>query len=180
MFKYVSDVSILAHYIIEKFTENKDVAIDATLGNGHDCRFLSSIFKKVYAFDIQKEACNNCYNLHYDNVIVINDSHHKFRDYIKEDVNCILYNLGFLPGGDKNITTLANTTLESIKCGLKILSHGGIMAIAIYRGHSEGLEEENFIINYVSELPKNIYGVMVHKYINRASTSPMLLIIEKK
>lgn len=180
MFKYVSDISILSHYIIEKFVENKDVAIDATLGNGHDCTFLSSIFRKVYAFDIQKEACINYDNLNKNNVIVINDSHHKFPDYIKEYVNCIVYNLGFLPGGNKNITTLANTTLESIECGLKILISGGIMAIAIYRGHNEGLQEESFIIEYVKKLPKDTYGVMIHKYLNRSSTSPVLIIIEKK
>lgn len=180
MFKYVSDVSILSHYIIEKFIEKKDVAIDATLGNGHDCNFLSSIFKKVYAFDIQEEACINYKNLHNDNVIVINDSHHKFTEYIKEDVNCIIYNLGFLPGGNKNITTLANTTLDSIKCGLEILVSGGIMAIAIYKGHNEGLEEENAIIKYAQELPKNVYGVMIHQYLNRSSASPVLIIIEKK
>jgi hypothetical protein len=180
MFKYVSDISILSHYIIEKFIETKDVAIDATLGNGHDCTFLSSIFKKVYAFEVQKEACINYNSLQKDNVIVINDSHHRFLNYIKEDVNCIIYNLGFLPGGNKNITTLANTTLESIKCGLKILFSGGIMAIAIYRGHNAGLEEESVIIEYAKKLPKDTYGVMIHQYLNRSSNSPVLIIIEKK
>ena len=34
MFKYVSDVSILAHNIINEYVENKNVAVDATLGNG--------------------------------------------------------------------------------------------------------------------------------------------------
>lgn len=181
MFKYVSDVSNLSHHIIEKFIENKNIAIDATLGNGHDSNFLASVFEKVYAFDIQQEACNNYVNSNKNtNVIVINDSHHKFLNYIKSDVNCITYNLGFLPGGNKEITTLASTTLESIKHGLKILSSGGLMSIAIYRGHTEGLDEESCILKFAKELPRNIYGVMIHKYLNRASTSPTLIIIEKK
>lgn len=46
MFKYVSDVSILSHNIIKEYVKNKNVAIDATLGNGYDCDFLSSCFKK--------------------------------------------------------------------------------------------------------------------------------------
>ena len=37
MFKYVSDVSILSHNIIKEYIPEKDVAIDATLGNGYDC-----------------------------------------------------------------------------------------------------------------------------------------------
>lgn len=180
MFKYVSDVSILSHHIIERFVENKVVAIDATLGNGYDCTFLSGIFNKVYAFDIQKDACLNYMSIKKDNTIIINDSHHKFLQYISGNVNCIVYNLGFLPGGDKEITTLVHTTLESIKCGLEILDSGGIMSIAIYKGHDEGLKEENSILNFTRTLPKHIYGVMFHKYINRSSASPMLVIIEKK
>ena len=57
MFKYVSDVSILSHNIIREYVKDKNIAVDATLGNGYDCDFLSSCFKKVYAFEIQKEAC---------------------------------------------------------------------------------------------------------------------------
>ena len=44
MFKYVSDVSNIYHNIITSFIENKNIAIDATLGNGHDCDFLSELF----------------------------------------------------------------------------------------------------------------------------------------
>lgn len=55
MFKYVSDVSNIYHNIITSFIENKNIAIDATLGNGHDCDFLSELFKKVYAFYIQEK-----------------------------------------------------------------------------------------------------------------------------
>ena len=35
MFKYVSVVSILSHNIIKEYVKNKNVAIDATLGNGY-------------------------------------------------------------------------------------------------------------------------------------------------
>lgn len=41
MFKYVGDISKISHYIIDKFLENKNIAIDATLGNGYDTDFLS-------------------------------------------------------------------------------------------------------------------------------------------
>ena len=180
MFKYVSDISVLSHYIIDNFLENKNIAIDATLGNGYDSDFLADKFKLVYSFEIQKEACDKYLDKKRDNIIVINDSHHKFTEYINSKVDCIMYNLGFLPGGDKSITTLAHTTLKSIKDGLNLLNSGGIMTIAIYSGHCEGLNEKNCILDYVESLPKNIYGVMEHKYINRAKTSPSLIVIEKK
>lgn len=179
MFKYVSDVSILAHNIISEYVENKDVAVDATLGNGYDCDFLSSSFKKVYAFEIQKEACEKYLDKN-NNVTIINESHHKIDEFVNEEINCICYNLGYLPGGNKKITTLAETSLKSIQISLNLLSSNGIMAIAIYRGHNEGKEEESCIIQYLRNLPKNRFGVMIHECINRSDKSPLLVIVEKK
>lgn len=180
MYRYVGNISDLSHYIVKDFVLNKNIAIDATLGNGYDTDFLSNIFNKVYSFDIQKQACEN-YNLkEIQNVKIINDSHHLYKNYINENVDCIMYNLGFLPGGDKNITTLHNTSLESIKEGLKILNSGGIMTICIYRGHYEGKIEESCILEYLKKLPKNEFGVMVQSYLNRENISPMLVVVEKK
>lgn len=179
MFKYVSDVSILSHNIIKEYVKNKNVAIDATLGNGYDCDFLSSCFKKVYAFEIQKEACEKYIDKN-NNVIIINESHHKIDKFINEEVDCVCYNLGYLPGGNKEITTLAETSLKSIQLSLNLLSKNGIISIAIYRGHNEGIEEKNCIIKYLKTLPKNSFGVMIHECINRSEKSPLLIIVEKK
>ena len=73
MFKYVGNISDLSHYIIKDFVENKNVAIDGTLGNGFDTDFLASLFHKVYSFDIQKEACENYIKNNKENVNIIND-----------------------------------------------------------------------------------------------------------
>ncbi|MBE6062908.1 MAG: rRNA methylase [Clostridium butyricum] len=179
MFKYVGDISEISHYVIDKFLDNKGIAVDATLGNGHDTDFLADRFNKVYSFDIQECACTSYEKKNRKNVHIINDSHEKIKEYVKEQVDCIMYNLGFLPGGNKNITTMHESSLKSIKDGLEILKNGAIMSIAVYRGHDEGKLEENIIIDYVKKLPKNKYGVMEHCFLNRSETSPMLLIIEK-
>ena len=132
MFKYVSDISDLSHSIIENHLEKRVVAIDATLGNGYDTDFLCERFEKVYSFDVQEEACLNYKLKNRKNVSVVNDSHHKFDEYVIEDkVNCIMYNLGFLPGSNKEITTLAKTTMKSIEAGLELLVSNGIMTIAM-------------------------------------------------
>lgn len=180
MFKYVSDVSNIYHNIINSFVENKSVAIDATLGNGHDCDFLSEIFKKVYAFDIQEEAINSYKLKNKENVEVILDSHENFKDYIKEEVNCIVYNLGYLPGNNKEITTVSHSTLKSIEVGLDLLGDNGIMIIALYSGHKEGKIEKEEVIKFTSKLPKNKYGVLHSEFINRAKSAPSLVVIEKK
>lgn len=179
MFKYVGDISKIAHHIIESFLENREIAVDGTLGNGYDTDFLCENFKKVYAFDIQQCACENYKEKNKENVIVINDSHEKIDEYVTEKIDCIMYNLGFLPGGDKKITTKHESSLASIKKGLALLKCGGIAAICVYRGHDEGKIEEEKIIEYVKELPKNTYGVMCHEFLNRSKEAPLLLIIEK-
>lgn len=180
MFKYVADISNLAHFIINNFLENKSVAIDGTLGNGFDTDFLSDNFEKVYSFEIQKESCEKYKERNKKNVEIINDSHHLFNNYVKGSVDCIMYNLGFLPGGDKGITTMHTTSLESIQCGLDLLNSGGIMTICIYKGHDEGQIEESCILKYLSNLTKSKYGVMSHNYLNRSETAPLLVVIEKK
>ena len=180
MFKYVADISIISHAIIKNFLENKKCAIDATLGNGHDTDFLSENFERVYAFDIQKEACENYETKKVKNVKVINDSHSEFEKYINEEVDCIMYNLGFLPGGNKEITTMHESSLKSIKDGLDILSSGGIMTICIYTGHDEGKIEETCIMELLKDLPKNKFGVMEHRFINRKNNPPILVVVEKK
>lgn len=180
MFNLVKDISSISHDIILNYVKNKNVAVDCTLGNGHDCDFLKSNFNKVIAFDIQEIAIEKYKVLGNSNVELILDSHDRLDSYLNENVDCIMYNLGFLPGGDKNITTSAVTTLSSIKKGLSLLNPGGIMTIAIYYGHFEGNIERTCILEYVTELPKSKYGVMKLEYINRKNNPPLLILIEKK
>ncbi|HAG45094.1 MAG TPA: rRNA methylase [Clostridium sp.] len=180
MFKYVSDVSSLSQYIIRNYSIDHDVAIDGTLGNGYDTDFLSSFFNKVYSFDVQDIAIEKYSDKKKKNVILIKDCHSKLKEYVKESVDVVMYNLGFLPGGDKSITTEVSTTLTSIESSVEILKSGGIITIAIYIGHEEGEKEKNEILKYVSSLPKDKYGAMLHKVLNRSEKAPQLIVIEKK
>ncbi|WP_373898418.1 tRNA (mnm(5)s(2)U34)-methyltransferase [Haloimpatiens sp. FM7315] len=179
MFEYANSVSELAQFIIKNYCRNFNFAVDATLGNGHDTDFLSTLFSKVYSFDIQKCAIDNYKKSNKNNVKLINDSHEYIDKYIEEKIDCFIYNLGYLPGGDKSITTKANSTLNSIIKATKIINNNGIIAICMYVGHQEGEKEKNCILNFVQELSKKNFNVTLHKYINRTNNPPMLLIIEK-
>lgn len=134
-----------------------DVAIDATLGNGHDSLFLSSLFKKIYAFDIQnlaikrsKKRLNNI-----SNVEIILDSYTNFDNYILEKVDLILYNLGFLPGSDHKIITSAKDTIISIKKGIDMLKDDGQIIIVIYTRH-DSYQEYNDILSFLKTLNNHI------------------------
>lgn len=179
MYSYVGDLSKLTHNIIKSYCKNFDLAVDCTLGNGQDCDFLRENFKKVYAFEIQEEAAKKYLEKNYNNVEVIINSHEYIKDYIKEEVDCIMYNLGFLPGGDKNITTIYEASLESIKESLELIRPGGFITVAAYPGHEEGRKEKEGLYSFFKTLPKNKFGVMEHNFFNRNSNSPSLIIIEK-
>lgn len=177
MFLYTKNISELAHNIVKTHCLNTNLAIDATLGNGYDTDFLSRIFRKVYAFDIQSDVIDQNKAKGLKNVEYILDSHENFLKYITS-ADCIMYNLGFLPGGDKSITTLTSSTISSMQMATNILNSNGIISIAIYEGHQEGRREKDAIMNFVSTLPKNKFGVMSHSVINREN-APSLIIIEK-
>lgn len=180
MFKYVGDISLIYQNIINSFITEKDVAIDATLGNGYDTTFLAENFKKVYAFDVQNEAILNYKDKNIENVSLILDSHENFDKYIKESVNCIVYNLGYLPGSDKIITTKKESTLKSLESGLNLLASNGLMIIALYSGHEEGKEEKEAVLSYCKSLSKKRYGVIYQQFLNRTNNPPALVVIEKK
>ena len=79
----------------------------------------------------------------------------KLREPFEEGIDAAIYNLGFLPGGDKGITTMTNSTLKSVESVLNLLNSGGILIIAVYVGHEEGAKEGEALLKYTKELPKN-------------------------
>lgn len=180
MFKYVENVTEIAQRIIKNYCSNLEIAVDCTLGNGFDSDFLKDKFYKVYSFDIQKEATDKYKAFNYSNVEVINDSHENILNYINEPIDCAMYNLGYLPGGDKTLTTTGESTIKSIEYTLSLLKNEGVITICLYPGHEEGRNESNKVKDYLSNLDKSKYAVMEHRCINRSFTAPFLIIIEKK
>lgn len=160
------------------------VAVDATLGNGHDLAFLleQNNIKKIYGFDIQKEAIETCKKKILKTekqVMLIHDSHEYFERYIHEPVDLILFNLGYLPGGTKTITTKKNSSLEAIKKGLERLNKGGVMTVMTYPGHLEGAVEHEAIHHYLSGLVAQDMMVFKISMENTINKCPNILFIKK-
>lgn len=143
--------------IYNQFIKKGDIVIDATCGNGNDTLTLSKLAKKVFAFDIQNKAINNTQillnNNSINNVTLINASHKNMYKYLckyKNKISLITFNLGYLPGSNKNIMTNHKTTLIAIKEGLKLLNNKGIILVTCYP-HEEGIKESNEIINFLNK-----------------------------
>ena len=164
-----------------------DTAADFTMGNGHDTEFLSKAVGekgRVFAFDIQEAAVNstreNLKNADCpENYTLINDSHHNCEKYIDGKIKAGMFNLGYLPGGNKNITTMRETTMPAIKSAIAMLDRDAILCVAVYPGHEEGDLEGKMVSEYLATLDRFVYSVAQIKIIN-SPTSPYFMIVETK
>lgn len=185
----------LAHYYWQLHLKPGDSAIDATCGNGHDTAFLAQICLsapsgRVYGFDIQPQALENTQNRlqsilsseQLNQVHLFLSSHTelaKAQTASGSAIKLIVYNLGYLPGGNKTETTFANSTLESLQSACEILSPGGLISITCYPGHPAGAIEEQALLDYTSSLSRPAWNCCHHRWINRQN-APSLLLMQKQ
>ncbi len=166
--------------------------IDATCGNGHDTLFLSQNALtehkgKIIALDIQEKAIENTSHLLKETlqknilhkVKLLKSCHSQIDHHCPKGADLIVYNLGYLPGADKTITTQSKTTLLSLKKSLLLLNHQGILSITCYPGHPEGQVEALNILNWAKSLGSE-YDCCQQTWINRSDRSPFILLIGKK
>ncbi|PAB61178.1 tRNA (mnm(5)s(2)U34)-methyltransferase [Anaeromicrobium sediminis] len=184
----LTKITNIAWSMIENCLHQGSVALDGTMGNGNDTVFLREKIGnagKIYSFDIQDLAVENTRkklderNM-LSNVELIKDGHENLDKYIKEEIDGAMYNLGFLPKGDKSITTLGKNTVIAFEKTLNLLKKGGLMVISIYYGHEKGLEEKNMVLDYVQNLDSKKYHVIKMEFFNQKNNPPILVAIEKK
>ena len=113
----------LARQLIEGRLKNGGRALDGTAGNGRDTLFLAQLAGgsgKVWAFDIQAQALSNTTGLLRENgvegqVELIAASHADLADYVREPLDAAMFNFGYLPGGDKTVTTTADSSVRAMQ-----------------------------------------------------------------
>lgn len=181
-----------AHEAWKKLVQPGDCVIDATCGNGHDTLLLATLALttqagSLYAFDIQPTAIQNTklrLQSHlspeqYNRVKFIQRCHSTFPTEIKEgSVRLITYNLGYLPGAEKSLTTITSTTLQSISQALKLLMPEGAISITCYPGHPEGQQEEKAILEFASSLNPKEWLCCHQAWINRLDSPSLLSFIK--
>ncbi len=178
----------VSHILLSKFLREGQHVVDATAGNGYDTMFLAKKVGKrgqVYAFDIQAIAIERTKALLEeekcaDAVRLINDTHEKLTEHIKGSVQAIVYNLGYLPGGDKATITKADATLSSIKQALELLDPGGVISIVAYPGHGGGDCEAKKVENFMPELDSALWDVFSYQRLNAVKPAPYLLFLHKR
>ena len=181
-----------ARTLLRSFCGPGEIVIDATCGNGNDTLYLSKLVGKdgqVFAFDIQEQAIEKSKlrlteNQADDNVTFFHASHdemiNKLPDFVIGKVSAAIFNLGYLPGSDKSITTKGSSTIDAIKQLLQILKPEGIIILVIYHGHEEGKHEKNLVLDFVKNIDQKKAHVLQYDFINQKNDPPFVVAIEKR
>jgi ubiquinone/menaquinone biosynthesis C-methylase UbiE len=137
------------------------IAVDATVGNGYDTLFLAQAVGptgQVIGFDIQKTALNNASELlrfagTANRVRLILSCHSALATYMPRNrpISGAMFNLGFLPRGDRRIATRPETTLPALGAIFRVLDSAGRMSILAYREHKGGEEEYQAVRQYLRD-----------------------------
>lgn len=88
--------------------------------------------------------------------------------------------MGFLPGSDKKITTLKESTIISLEKSTKILNKGGIIIVVSYLGHENSFEERVAVDEFLKELDQRIFRVEKREFYNQKHNPPIVYLIEKR
>ena len=177
-----------ARQLIEGRLKNGGRALDGTAGNGRDTLFLAQLASgsgKVWAFDIQAQALSNTAGLLRENgveerVELIAASHADLADYVREPLNAAMFNFGYLPGGDKTVTTKADSSVRAMQAAAALLAEGGLLTAVVYSGHPAGRAEAAAIEQWAAALPQEQYQVLHYRFTNQRNHPPQLLAIEKR
>ena len=165
-----------------------DTVIDATLGNGHDTCVLADLVGEnghIIGFDIQQDAVDRTRAALQDRGLLDRctlyaEGHQHIAEHVTVPVRAAVFNLGWLPGGDKSITTLWSTTQTAISAALKLLVPGGVCTVCAYPGHAAGDEERASLVTWLATLRPQEYNVLHQRFLNAGPGSPECFIIQKQ
>ncbi|KAM1456935.1 hypothetical protein ACFX13_035025 [Malus domestica] len=185
----------VSHLVWKHVVQKGDTVIDATCGNGHDTLAMLKMVAdesgkgSVYGLDIQEAALQKTSSLLEESVTpnekglikLFSKCHSKMHEVLPRNtsVRLVTFNLGYLPGGDKSLTTQSDTTLKALEAAKGILMDGGLISLVVYVGHPGGWEELKTVQDFISKLPVEMWICSEFQTVNR-SWSPVLVFIFKR
>lgn len=179
----LNNTKSIINFLIKNYIDEVSIAVDMTCGNGIDSKIILDNFnvKKLYCFDIQKEAIDNTKELlkSYFKYELILDNHKNFDKYVKENIDFVIYNLGYLPKGDKNITTNYLDVKASLVKVLKKLNKKAVIFITFYPGHFFGKIESIEILKFLENLNQKEYIVLKFYFENQKNNPPFFVMVQK-
>ena len=188
----VEQILPFARKLLTNTVSSGDIVVDATVGNGMDSLFLAQLVGEsgqVFGFDIQEAAIHKTKQRLLDNdcasrVQLFLTGHENVREVLppsaRGQVAGAIFNLGYLPGGDKSIVTTPETTIAAIEQLCDLLKKEGIIVLVIYHGHEEGAKERDILLPFLENLDQKQYHVIRYGFINQKNHPPFIVAIEKR
>ena len=92
----------------------------------------------------------------------------------------MLFNLGWLPGGDHRVFTRAESTLPALEKALALLKPGGVLSLCIYYGKENGYGERDAVLAWLRGLDPRVWNVLVLTFPNRGNDPPIPVFLLKE
>ncbi|MGD7033939.1 class I SAM-dependent methyltransferase [Methylotuvimicrobium buryatense] len=178
-----------AHKALQTILQAGDYAIDATVGNGHDTLFLARHVGPegiVLGFDIQQSAIDKTRRRLEQGKIdtpveLFRANHAEMTNMIPAQfhgrIKAVMFNLGYLPGGDKLLITRTDTTIAALNQALRMLAPDGLLTILAYPGHPGGDQEADEVDKWCADLEGSRYDKScINSQENQKSTPRLYLI----
>jgi len=175
----------LAWSLLRPAIRDGDLAIDATAGNGHDTVFLAECVGprgRVIAFDVQQEAIRSAALRvetagFTERVEFHVKSHVHMQDHARPgSVAAVMFNLGYLPGADRHMTTVAGETLMAMDAAARLLKPGGVLSVVCYPGHEAGAHEAGAVEEWMSARAADGWRVAKYAMLGTLRPAPFLLV----
>eukprot|EP00897_Mesotaenium_endlicherianum_P010267 jgi/Mesen1/9269/ME000060S08710 len=93
-----------------------------------------------------------------------------------EEDRLVSFNLGYLPGGAKDVVTTESTTMEALRAAADIVAPGGLICVLAYVGHAGGWEEYQAVHDFARDLPVEDWVCSEQRCLNR-NLCPRLLLL---
>ena len=178
----------LAREVILQAVQPGDTVVDATMGNGHDTLMLCGAVGPaglVYAFDVQAQAVEETRRRLREQELdgraeLILAGHEHMAEYVKDPVRAVMFNLGWLPGGNHGITTRWETTRRAVESALDLLMPMGVLVICVYPGHAEGEREKRELTAFLTGLSNRQFNVLHQRFPNAGPGAPECFIVQKQ
>lgn len=190
--KYLGNVVNAFKVLSGTYLKEGMTVLDATCGNGNDSLYLKKLIGTrgvLYAVDVQEDAISATRRLFEEHGFVEDEalklvlgSHDdlSFLEISDRLLDLAVYNLGFLPKGNKQITTEYDTTLKSLEQVLNYLKSGGLVFVLCYVGHNSGKLEAEHLGRFLTTLDQKFFDVARFEFVNQKNDPPLMWIVEKK
>jgi len=175
----------LAQEILKPLIRPGELVIDATAGNGHDTVFLAECVGpegRVLAFDVQETALASARSRvgEMGGVEFFHESHGKMAAHAEDgSVAVVMFNLGYLPGENHELTTEAGQTLAALEIAARLLRPGGILSVICYPGHPAGAAEALAVEDWMTALAAKGWRVARYGAVGTRRPAPFLLLAGK-